>query len=201
MGESQNAIDAGGVEPLEFNNPIPQHILAARFLVSGYDCGGSMRNMVTGCAAAALLALSAGSEAPIPAHFELMKSMRVAPALVSEVGLASWYGSEIAGTTANGEEFDASQLTAAHRTLPLNSKIKVTNLRNGRAVILRVNDRGPNITGRLLDVSLAAAQRLGFTSSGKARVRVTVVGYPKGYVTEPDSSFVLLPSCATQGFD
>jgi rare lipoprotein A len=160
-----------------------------------------MRNVVMSCAAAALVALSAGSEAPIPAHFDLMKSVHVAPALVSEVGLASWYGSEIAGTTADGEEFDAGQLTAAHRTLPLNSRIKVTNLRNGHAVILRVNDRGPNIAGRLLDVSLAAANRLGFTNSGKARVRVTVVGYPKGYVTQPDSSFVLLPSCATRAFD
>jgi len=153
------------------------------------------------CGAAALVALSAGSEAPVPAHFDLLKSVRVAPALVSEVGLATWYGSEIEGITANGEEFDPDELTAAHKTLPLNSRIKVTNLRNGRAVILRVNDRGPNIAGRLLDVSLAAAERLGFTKSGKARVRVTVVRYPRGYVAQPDSTYVLLPSCATRVSD
>lgn len=155
-----------------------------------------MRNLIMGCGAAALVALSAASEAPIPVRFTLAKSVRVAPALMNEVGLATWYGSELEGITANGEEFDSSQLTAAHRTLPLNSRIKVTNLRNGRAVILRVNDRGPNIAGRLLDVSLAAAQRLGFTNAGRTRVRVTVVGYPKGYATQPDLSFVLLPSCA-----
>ena len=157
-----------------------------------------MRNVIVGCGAAALVALSAGTEARIPAHFDLLKSARVAPALVSEVGLATWYGTESEGTTANGEEFDTYQLTAAHRTLPLNSRIKVTNLRNGRAVILRVNDRGPNIAGRMLDVSLAAAGQLGFIGSGKARVRVTVVKYPKGYVAQPDSSFVLLPSCAAR---
>lgn len=160
-----------------------------------------MRNLIMGCGAAALVALSAVSEAPMPAHFDLLKSFRVAPALVSEVGLASWYGSELEGITANGEQFDSSQLTAAHRTLPLNSKIRVTNLKNGRAVILRVNDRGPNIAGRLLDVSMAAAERLGFTESGKTRVRVTVVRYPKGYVTSQDSSFVLLPSCAARFLD
>jgi rare lipoprotein A len=157
-----------------------------------------MRNLLMSCAVAAGVALSAVPEAPMPAHFGLVKSARVAPALVSEVGLASWYGSESAGTTANGEEFDTSQLTAAHRTLPLNSRIRVTNLRNGRAVILRVNDRGPNIANRLLDVSLAAAARLGFIKSGQTPVRITVVGYPKGYVTQRDSSFVLLPSCAAR---
>lgn len=155
-----------------------------------------MRNLLMGCAVAALVALSATSEARIPGRFDLVKTVRVAPALVSEVGLASWYGSESEGTTATGEDYDGTSLTAAHRTLPLNSKIKVTNLRNGRAVILRVNDRGPNIAGRLLDVSLAAAERLGFIDSGKAPVRVTVVRYPKGYVAQPGSSFVLLPSCA-----
>jgi rare lipoprotein A len=160
-----------------------------------------MRNLIMGCGAAALVALAATSEAPIPARFNLVTSVRVAPALMSEVGLATWYGSELEGATASGEEFDSSQLTAAHRTLPLNSRIKVTNLRNGRAVILRVNDRGPNIAGRLLDVSLAAAQKLGFTNSGRTRVRVTVVGYPKGYVTQADSSFVFLPSCAGPAVD
>jgi len=160
-----------------------------------------LRNLMMSCGAAALVALSAVSEAPMPAHFSLVKSARVAPALMSEVGLASWYGSETQGTTATGEEFDSSELTAAHRTLPLNSRIKVTNLRNGRAVILRVNDRGPNIAGRLLDVSLAAAERLGFTDSGKTKVRVSVLRYPKGYVSESDSAFVLLPSCAIHAAD
>jgi rare lipoprotein A len=160
-----------------------------------------VRNLIMGCGAAALVAFFAGSEAPVRPHLDLVKSVHVAPALVSEVGFASWYGSETEGPTATGEEFDGNQLTAAHRTLPLNSRIKVTNLRNGRFVVLRVNDRGPNIAGRLLDVSLAAAERLGFINSGQTPVRVTVVRYPKGYVAQTNSSFLLLPSCASRAVE
>lgn len=108
-------------------------------------------------------------------------------AVRTEIGLASWYGAESSGTTASGEPFDLSALTAAHRTLPLNSRIRVTNLRNGRSVTLRVNDRGPNVEGRLLDVSRAAAELLGFVNSGEAPVRITVVSYPARYVAEPDA--------------
>jgi rare lipoprotein A len=109
------------------------------------------------------------------------------PLTWTEVGWSSWYGAESAGKTASGELYDMSKLTAAHRTLPINSRIKVTNLRNGREVTVRVNDRGPNVPGRLLDVSRAAAQKLGFIGSGHAPVRVTLVRYPKGYVAQPGS--------------
>jgi len=152
-----------------------------------------MRNVVMGCAVAALVVLSGKTEARVPSRYKLSGPVNVVPLIRTEVGLASWYGSESNGKTATGEDYDMNGLTAAHRSLPLNCKIKVTNLINGRAVILRVNDRGPNVYGRLLDVSRAAAERLGFIRSGKAPVRVTMVGYPKGYVAQPDPKVPLTP--------
>ena len=95
----------------------------------------------------------------------------------NRVGLASWYGAQFHGReTANGEVFDAGRISAAHKTLPLPSFVRITNLTNGRTVIARVNDRGPFVTGRIIDVSRAAAARLGFLREGTARVRVTYVG-------------------------
>ena len=91
-------------------------------------------------------------------------------------GEASWYGPNFHGRlTANGELFDENELTAAHITLPLPSVVRVTNLDNGRALTLRVNDRGPFIDGRILDVSKKAAKLLGFFRAGIARVRVQVL--------------------------
>jgi rare lipoprotein A len=98
-----------------------------------------------------------------------------------ELGLASWYGDESGGVTASGEVFDNQGLTAAHRTLPMGSKIEVTNLRNNKSLVLRVNDRGPNVAGRLLDVSKAAAERLDFVGSGRTPVRVRILSLPKKY--------------------
>ncbi|MBK1638558.1 hypothetical protein CKO24_05760 [Rhodothalassium salexigens DSM 2132] len=92
------------------------------------------------------------------------------------VGLASWYGPKFHGrSTANGERFDMNKLTAAHRTLPMPSIVLVTNLENGRSVRLRVNDRGPFVDDRIIDVSRRAAQFLGFEQKGTARVRVQVL--------------------------
>jgi len=92
-------------------------------------------------------------------------------------GIASWYGRKFHGRrTANGERFNMRALTAAHPTLPLPSYVRVTNLENGRWVILRVNDRGPFVRGRIIDVSYEAARLLGFVKQGTARVRVQVVG-------------------------
>jgi rare lipoprotein A len=93
-----------------------------------------------------------------------------------ETGISSWYGSEFHGRrTANGEWFDMNRLSAAHRTLPLPSFVRVTNLENGRSLVLRVNDRGPFAHGRILDVSRRAAQLLGFEVQGTARVRVQIL--------------------------
>jgi rare lipoprotein A len=91
-----------------------------------------------------------------------------------ETGIASWYGGEFRGRrTANGEVFDADALTAAHPTLPMPVNVRVTNLENGKSLVLRVNDRGPFRHGRIIDVSQRAAQLLGFYGKGTAKVRVT----------------------------
>lgn len=93
-----------------------------------------------------------------------------------ETGIASWYGPKFHGKkTANGETYDMNTLTAAHRTLPLPSVVRVINLQNGRSLNLRVNDRGPFARGRIIDVSRRAAQLLGFQRAGTARVRVEIV--------------------------
>lgn len=94
----------------------------------------------------------------------------------SEVGTASWYGKDFhAKKTANGEKYDMNSLTAAHRTLPLPSIVKVTNLENGRSLVLRVNDRGPYAKNRIIDVSKRASQLLGFFTQGTTKVRVEVM--------------------------
>lgn len=94
------------------------------------------------------------------------------PAYV-EKGLASWYGKAFAGRrTASGERFDPTAMTAAHPTLPFGSMLRVTNLSNGRSVMVRVNDRGPFVRGRVLDCSEAAASELGFRAKGVAHVAI-----------------------------
>jgi len=93
-----------------------------------------------------------------------------------ESGIASWYGAQFHGRrTANGETYDMNALTAAHRTLPLPSYVRVTNLENGRGLILKVNDRGPFARGRIIDISRRGSQLLGFHDSGTARVRVQIM--------------------------
>lgn len=89
-----------------------------------------------------------------------------------QCGKASWYA--LGGMTASGERADPRQLTAAHPTLPFGTLVKVENLRNGRTVTVRVNDRGPFRSGRIIDVSRRAAEQLGFRSAGVARVRIVV---------------------------
>ena len=92
-------------------------------------------------------------------------------------GMASWYGYDWAGRkTANGERFNPEAMTAAHRSLPLGKKVRVTNTHNGRSVVVRINDRGPYIGGRVIDLSVGAAKILGMVSSGVAAVRIEVLG-------------------------
>lgn len=94
-----------------------------------------------------------------------------------ETGIASWYGEPFHGRkTAIGEVYDMNEMTAAHKTLQLPSNVRVTNLENGRSVVLRVNDRGPFVNERIIDVSRRAAQLLGFQNQGTAKVRVQIVG-------------------------
>lgn len=93
----------------------------------------------------------------------------------TQTGLASWYGTTAkAKRTANGEKFSRTDFTAAHRTLPMDTMVRVTNLTNGLSVLVRINDRGPFIEGRVIDVSPVAATILGMKDAGVARVRLEV---------------------------
>lgn len=87
---------------------------------------------------------------------------------LAQCGGASWYA--LYSKTASGERMNPAELTAAHRTLPFGTKLKVTNQKNGKSVIVRINDRGPFIKGRVIDVSKAAARQLGFVSSGVTKI-------------------------------
>jgi len=98
----------------------------------------------------------------------------VTPSIASQSGKASWYA--MTSRTASGERASPNTMTAAHRTLRFGTHIKVTNLRNGRSVVLCVNDRGPFVRGRVVDVTKRAANKLGFLRSGWTRVRVDVTG-------------------------
>lgn len=91
-------------------------------------------------------------------------------------GVASYYGNELAGNrTANGERFDPGQLTAAHRTLPFGTKVRVTNAANGKSVVVRINDRGPFHGGRIIDLSKSAASRIGLVARGSGQVDLAVI--------------------------
>jgi rare lipoprotein A len=98
----------------------------------------------------------------------------------TETGIASWYGKPYDGRrAASGEIYDMQQLTAAHRTLPFNTWVEVTDLDNGKRVNVRINDRGPFIDGRVIDLSLAAARAIEMVAPGTARVRLTVIAPPE----------------------
>ncbi|MEE8437620.1 MAG: septal ring lytic transglycosylase RlpA family protein [Candidatus Neomarinimicrobiota bacterium] len=91
-------------------------------------------------------------------------------------GTSSYYGQDFHGKlTANGEVFDMYGLTAAHKKLPLNTIVRVTNLENNKSLILRINDRGPYVAGRILDCSYGAAKKLGFLSQGTAKVKIEII--------------------------
>lgn len=108
-------------------------------------------------------------------HHRSHVSQTDAPAADKNVGYASYYGPGESSRTASGERFDPRALTAAHRTLPLGSHVRVTNLSNGRNVVVRINDRGPFIRSRVIDLSRAAAAELDFISRGITRVSIEQV--------------------------
>jgi len=114
-------------------------------------------------ALAAALGLAAGSPASMTGGND--------PSAETAIVVASWYGAGFHGRrTASGQTFDQERLTAAHKTLPFGTKLRVTNLRNGRSVLVTVTDRGPYVRNRQLDVSLGAARRLGLVGPGTAPV-------------------------------
>jgi rare lipoprotein A len=129
---------------------------------------------------ALVLAASVGAS-PIPNHPKSQVPIKAKTTLSNsgpkpyQVGNASWYGKKFHGkATASGEDFDMFELTAAHRQLPLGSFVKVTNLRNGKWIIVRVNDRGPYVGHRIMDLSYGAARMLDF-HAGVERVRLDIV--------------------------
>ena len=104
-----------------------------------------------------------------------------------EEGVASWYGKDFHGKdTANGETYDMHAMTAAHRVLPMNTRVKVTNLGNGRSVVVRVNDRGPFVGGRIIDMSYAGAKALDMVGSGTTRVHLEAVAAQGRTVADVD---------------
>ncbi len=140
-----------------------------------------MRGQIAHTLAAVLLVVGIGA-AQRPASSESGKTANIVhPGKVDktkpyQIGTASWYGDYFQGrATASGEPYNMYDLTAAHPTLPLGSWVRVTNLRNGRAVVVRINDRGPVVPGRIIDLSYSTARVLQFESQGLQRVRLDVV--------------------------
>jgi len=140
-----------------------------------------MRGHIAHTLATVLLVVSLGA-AQRPASSESGKTQNVvSPAKANkakpyQIGTASWYGDYFQGkATASGEPYNMYDLTAAHPTLPLGSWVRVTNLRNGRAVVVRINDRGPVVPGRIIDLSYNTARVLKFQSQGLQRVRLDVI--------------------------
>lgn len=142
--------------------------------------------VLLGCAASPRFGTSPGTSDRQPAGSKSPSTSRPASApagkalLVLE-GVASYYADQFHGKqAANGEIFDMHDLTAAHRTLPFGTRVRVTNLGNGKSVVVRIIDRGPYVEGRILDLSLGAAKQIDMVASGTARVKIEVVEWGKG---------------------
>ena len=142
-----------------------------------------MRKRIAQCLTIALLVGWGAAQGPAKSRLKPSSYSMVAPkpspvrhAKPYQVGTASWYGEDFDGKpTASGEPFNMFDLTAAHPTLPLGTLVKVTNLRNRRSVVVRINDRGPVVPGRIIDLSYGAARVLKFKAQGIQRVRLDVV--------------------------
>jgi rare lipoprotein A len=137
--------------------------------------GLAIAGLIVGLGAAQGPNISEAKPAPVSSVQvrQVVKQVKTKP---YQVGTASWYGDTFQGKpTASGEPYEMYDMTAAHLKLPMGSYVKVTNLRNGRAVIVRVNDRGPVVPGRIIDLSYGAAQALQFRHRGLQRVRLDLV--------------------------
>lgn len=138
-------------------------------LTRSLGSGALLATVVLGLGACARVVVTAPPERP-PGAATIGTELR---------GIASWYGYQHHGKrTASGEVFDMRELTAAHRTLPMGTRVMVTNLENGRAVEVRINDRGPFVDGRVLDLSYGAARLLGAAGAGVVRVSFRIVSLP-----------------------
>ncbi len=140
---------------------------------------------------------AASAKSPENQAFYEVNGKRYYPLVVAngfkQTGVASWYGPKFHGNkTSNGEIFDMYQLTAAHKRLPLPSNVRVTNLENGKQIVVRVNDRGPFVDGRIIDLSFKAAKTLGFDEKGTERVGIEVISGPTKIVGQ--SALSLYPN-------
>jgi len=134
-----------------------------------------------GCSSAPRYGLS--RSLPSPARLSKIKSKNAKNVKHKKlmIGISSYYADDFHGKlTANGEVYDMYGLTAAHKTLPINTIVRVTNLDNEKSLILRINDRGPYIKGRILDCSYGAAKKLGFLTNGTTKVRIEVIEWGDG---------------------
>ena len=123
--------------------------------------------------AASPISLTPGQSGSFISEATASENIRVAKTLS---GPASWYGGKFHGRrTANGERFDMNEMTAAHRSLPFGTRVRVTNERNGRSVVVRINDRGPFVGNRIIDLSRGAAAAVGMVNTGVAPVRIDVL--------------------------
>lgn len=162
-----------------------------------------MNRVLSILAAACFLAANVGA-APVPNHQAPLKNNSATPMVPKaaksaaratkadpkpfQVGNASWYGKQFHGkTTASGEDFDMFEFTAAHRTLPLGTFVKVTNLKSGKWIIVRVNDRGPYVGNRIMDLSYSAARMLNFRD-GVERIRIDLVQPERVAFNQPYSA-------------
>ena len=129
-----------------------------------------------GAAQGPISSQSANPQKVIPQQPAASPAQKRAPTKAYQIGTASWYGTSFHGRpTASGEPYNMFDLTAAHPSLPLGTHVRVTNLRNGRAVVVRINDRGPAVPGRIIDLSYSAARVLDLKAWGLQRVRLDVV--------------------------
>ncbi|MBD3392374.1 MAG: septal ring lytic transglycosylase RlpA family protein [Chitinivibrionales bacterium] len=153
---------------------------------AGADCmrAGHTRALAVGAACAAVISLGAGcATAPRytrdgsrPPRHAAARARRGARGSHRTSGVASYYGPGFHGKkTANGERFNMYRMTAAHKTLPFGTRVRVTNLDNGKSVIVRINDRGPYKKGRIIDLSKGAAKKIGMIGTGTARVRLQIL--------------------------
>src|SRR5579859_6525486 len=141
--------------------------------------GLAIFSLIVGLGAAQGPNISEATPAPVSSVQTKPEVRKQAKTKPYQVGTASWYGEYFQGKpTASGEPYEMYDMTAAHLTLPMGSYVKVTNLRNGKAVVVRVNDRGPIVPGRIIDLSYGAAQALQFKSRGLQRVRLDLVNNP-----------------------
>jgi len=133
--------------------------------------------LLTGVAALPGLGCASGKSRPASTSQQQKAQPSGGGSSHHQKGIASWYGGKFHGrTTASGERYDMNKLTAAHRKLPFGSRVRVTNLDNGRQVVVRITDRGPFVHGRIIDLSREAARRIDMIQAGTARVRIEVIG-------------------------